>query len=560
MTSVRQQCDPHDQAGGALMDTKDRIALVASSSLLFLAALTMRLVGIDSAPGDNEIFHILAARSWLQDGTFSIAYGAYQRNPEFTALLGLVFQTFGESPAIARMPAALAGSLMVVVLFLWMRLTVGRAAAWIAAVLLCVCPLAIYISQFVRAYAFQGLAFFGGSICVYALATATLSHVARLIAGLLGAALLALAINLHILSLIGIACLALWLIFEYLDRVKSLLGRSSNQRWLFVGALALLLAAGALVLVSGEADRLLRLYRDLPPQKAYQQNPFWYYHNWFAELYPLLWGAFPVAAIFAIVRRRSFGLFCVIILLAALLVHSFAARKGLRYIYYLLPFFFATWGYVIAETIPFVKRLCRDAANVLLGDEQERIARWSGALALVLVALFVIASNSVLIPIVDALAGKDQTGPNWEAAAERLAPWLNDEQAVVIVSPMQAPLYYYGRADIEFGPKYIYQSDTDREFGTDWRTGLKAISSRESLELVFACFSRGLLLMDSSRWRKPYYGPDNDGFEVLTRHAEQLALPSQWQLTAYTWDLPATIPPPECSQFKPLHADQWILD
>ena len=47
-------------------------SLYINGVVVFAMAVLVRLIGIDQAPGDNEIFHILAARSWMEDGSFSV--------------------------------------------------------------------------------------------------------------------------------------------------------------------------------------------------------------------------------------------------------------------------------------------------------------------------------------------------------------------------------------------------------------------------------------------------------------------------------------------------------
>ncbi|MFQ5624906.1 MAG: hypothetical protein ACE5FS_16105, partial [Paracoccaceae bacterium] len=114
------------------------IALEAMA--VFCLALAIRLIDLGHGYGGNELFHMLAARSWLDEGTFRVAHGIYDRNSEFTVLLAWLTRVFGEGPMVGRLPAVIAGSLLPVALFAWCRMSVGRTAGWFAAILLCVCP------------------------------------------------------------------------------------------------------------------------------------------------------------------------------------------------------------------------------------------------------------------------------------------------------------------------------------------------------------------------------------------------------------------------------------
>ena len=57
------------------------------------------------------------------------------------------------------MPSVIAGSLLVVAVFLWTRSVAGSLAAWIAALFVALAPISIQVSQFARFYALQGLVF-----------------------------------------------------------------------------------------------------------------------------------------------------------------------------------------------------------------------------------------------------------------------------------------------------------------------------------------------------------------------------------------------------------------
>jgi hypothetical protein len=169
-----------------------------------------------------------------------------------------------------------------------------------------------------------------------------------------------------------------------------------------------------------------------------------------------------------------------------------------------------------------------------------------------IIVVFFALSNSILIPLYDLITADSERGPDWAGAEALLAPWLDDKDAVILASPMQAPLFYYGRTDIEFGPKYIYESDTQQEFGVDPRTGLRAVSTAESMQLVFDCYRRGLLIMDSTRWRGSGYGPDDSALSILQQHAHDLELPQDLGLTAYVWDRPVAIERKNCSLLEPV--------
>ncbi|MFQ5635920.1 MAG: hypothetical protein ACE5G3_11405, partial [Gammaproteobacteria bacterium] len=201
--------------------------------------------------------------------------------------------------------------------------------------------------------------------------------------------------------------------------------------------------------------------------------------------------------------------------------------------------------YVRRSIAGVVARLSPGAGRPVLRRFATLIA-WGG------VAAFVAGSNAVVLPVYYKLSGAGSRGADWESAAPLLEPWLADPGAIVMASPMQEPLFYYGRADIEFGPKYIYESDTGAELGVDGRTGLRVISTRESMELVFACHERGVLLVESSKWRRPGFGPSDDVLGFLELHARELPEAKNAGLTVFAWDGSSASPGADCSRLRPL--------
>ena len=140
-----------------------------SAGLLFAAAVLIRLIDLDHLPRNDELYTVLAARGWLTDGVPRIADGIYDRAELYTILVAQFFRVLGESLVVARLPSLLAGSGLVVAVFLWTRSVAGNAAAWIAALFVCLSPLEIQLSQYARFYTLFGLLFWLGATGIYAL-------------------------------------------------------------------------------------------------------------------------------------------------------------------------------------------------------------------------------------------------------------------------------------------------------------------------------------------------------------------------------------------------------
>jgi hypothetical protein len=104
--------------------------------VLFTITILARLPGLADLPMNDEFYTLLAARGWLLEGEPRIADGLYPRAELFTILTAQFFAALGESFVVARLPALVAGGLLVVLVFVWTRAQAGQLAAWIAALLL----------------------------------------------------------------------------------------------------------------------------------------------------------------------------------------------------------------------------------------------------------------------------------------------------------------------------------------------------------------------------------------------------------------------------------------
>jgi hypothetical protein len=521
--------------------------------LIFLLSISIRLLNLDQPLGDNEIFHILAARSWMEDGTFRVAEGSYTRASYFTILLAGFFTFFDAStPFIARLPAVLAGSFLVVALFVWVQRETNRFAAWVAAIVLCCAPMAIEMSQFVRFYALHALTFWFAAVGTYVLVTHRLSGIKGTLLALLIAGLFSLSLHLQIITLVGMAGVFLWVFCEIAGSRFRHIMAFARPWWVPTIALILVVISVTFVFASGLGEQLLSIYRKVPPHATKEIQKLWLYHYLLLEQYPTLWSLLPVALIVAIARKRRFGLFCACVFLTVVIVQSGGGRKSVKYIYYAMPFFFALWGFVLAEAIPYLRRrIIEVLEGIPVLASRPRVGHAVAWSIVGVVMTFLVVSNSIAIPVYRTISGPGVSHPNWEAARTVLQPWLK-RSLVVMASPMSKTLYYLGRGDIEFGQKYIYESNPQEEFGIDYRTGLRAISRVDSLKLMFGCYQRGLFIMETRRWRRRGVGPTPEVENVLIENTQEIPLPKEWGLRALAWEKPESSWSPKCSVLRPL--------
>jgi 4-amino-4-deoxy-L-arabinose transferase-like glycosyltransferase len=102
-------------------------------SPLFICVLAIAIYSINLVyvPVTDELYHLLAARGFLEYGEPRIAEGVYTRTTLFTAMIAVLFDLIGESIVAVRLPAVLAGGVMMACIFAWTRRVAGSGTAWI---------------------------------------------------------------------------------------------------------------------------------------------------------------------------------------------------------------------------------------------------------------------------------------------------------------------------------------------------------------------------------------------------------------------------------------------
>lgn len=511
---------------------------------LFLVALVVRLVHLGHTPVSDEFYHILAAHSWLEYHTLSISGGIYTRAALFTILVAEFFRLFGESLIVARMPALLAGALLVPVVFLWVRSVSGVRAACATAILITVSPLLIFLSQIVRFYTLQTLFFFLAAIAVYALVMKRVCGVRAVLYAAGGAAALGFALDLQITTAIGAAGLVVWSAVVSLHALPSL---DARGRKLIAAALFVLLIALGITAWIGHA-RLIELWHTfrVPPYwEAGMENNHRYYFYWFMERYPTLWSLFPLAIFGGLVWRPRPVLFATIVFVVALAVHTVAGPKQGRYIVYVMPFFFVVWGVAIGEALPMVVELSRAAARATFGVSlRAGMARWLGWAGAIGVIGFAAVSNPAF-PLTyrmltrsdaDWTGNSDYRGhSDWEKAVSRLRPLVKVSDVILTTSGLKS-LYYFGRYDFEINVGAGSEGGIGHDFPTDSRTGHRVIGSVAAVRLVMSCYRTGLVIAETKRWeRAPRLVPYSISSYVRT-HAVQIPLPKDSRMIAFKWD------------------------
>jgi hypothetical protein len=509
-------------------------------AVLGCIALAVRLPNLDHMAELDELYHFFAAQSWLAEGQLRVADGFYRRTALFTIVLAQWLGLFGENLVAARLPSLIAGTALVVLVFLWTRAVAGRLAAMFAGLLLALDPENVQLSQLIRFYTLHCLFFWLGAIGTYRLVTSPSPAPGRSLLLALGTVVcFGAALYLQVTTLIGLLGIAVWLALAL--GLPWIARYPPRPRWGIAAGLAIVGGAAIAVLVAtGLAAELFVRYRSVPLFGAEDRDAFWYYHAFLTIYYPTLWPLVALAVVIGLAYRPRPTAFCACVVAVAFVLHSFAAPKGMRYLSYASPFLFVLWSIAFAEVWPRVWRFLEDVgmrALTWLGLGQLGRPGVYAMLAPVLV-LAVLANGAwvrTAATIFDFVIPPMKRQPDWAAARDTLAPWL-DDAAIVLTTNELPTLYYLGRYDILISKSRLSEIPERREFGIDPRTGRPVIATPKSLALIMDCYPDGLIVADTGRWGNPAQ-LDDAVADLVEARAEEVEIPAAGML-AYIWRQP----------------------
>lgn len=522
--------------------TKTQI-VAGQAVLLFGLAMAIRCIGITQDAAGDELYHVLAAKNFLADGTLSINGGEpYTRAEAFTLLIAGFFRLFGAGLVVGRIPVAIAGSLSVVVIFLWLRSLGERTAAWLAGLFLCFAPESLIISQQVRFYTLQQLSFLLGSLGVYALVDHRRPLGPTIALSVASAIALLLSIHLQIVSIIGIAGLALFVLLVTGPHVVQWARQRPDRLWIVVGATGLLGVMVGIVLSSDWGQRVISLatYVDL---WANENAHAWRFYHWILQDgFPAIWVGFPLIVLVAASVQPRATLLSASVFLVAFVTHSFVSWKGGRYLEYGMPFFFTLGALALAQLVPVAQR---SAATVLSRSTLIRFPLWAPQVLAVSVLLatvaFAIPGNRAFLRTAHLLTrdpsfthpGMGSDTFSWSQSSARLKT-LADTVDVLVSTEDTKALYYLGRLDYVIDKNNLLQRRGRPEFSVDKKIAVPMVSKPESIRAIIACHDSGLIVAQTwsmgTDWKVP---PDTADYIIA--HTERVHLPEKWGMSVFRW-------------------------
>ena len=502
--------------------------LAGAFGCALLYALARRM--IDHLPQYDELYHFLAARGIRDHGMPVIADGIYDRAELFTWLVAGAIKAFGDSLVAARVPSLLAAAGLVLLTAIWVTRRVDLLGGLTAALALCLLPATLDLAVFIRFYTVHALLVMGMSIALYEAAAPERTSRQRIWLALLAAALLILALHFQVTTLIALAAVAAGigavLPREYWKIAASFVRR--HPVWITATAGVVVVAGFLAAAESG----MLGDFLSAPLWGLHSANRPQYYLFELARDAPLLWPMFPVAVLVAVLfGNRRLTVFCAVVLLFALSVHSIAAAKTMRYIYYALPFLCVIWGCALSGLYSRVARIETRSAGLSAGN---------AASVALLVAAVVLALSQEGQRVARFVAGKLPTDPKadydgelgWSPAVPTLQSRLSSANRVVTSNAMKA-LYYFGRYDYELNATIVPETLSGDEFGVDERTGRHAISTAESIAHVLDLPGTTIVILEEMRLGNPA-GVPADTVETIAERCSAVVVPAAAGLRAWS--------------------------
>lgn len=507
------------------------MACAALCGAVLLGLLTRPLFG--HQPLYDELLHVFAARGLLATGAPVIADGNYDRAELFTLAVAWAFRHFGDTLIAARLPAWIAALALCGLVGAWVVRRAGLLPGLAAGVLFALNPWTLELSVFARFYTLHALAVTIVFIALYEAFARDRRPQIRGLFAVIAAVSAAVAWHLQITTLIAIGAAASGVLAVLVyDNAAALMKFVRARPVLSAGAVA-----GAVVIVAyvTVAAGLVGRLETAPLWAAGRATSIEYYNSVFARDLPLLWPLLPLAVLATLLVDRRLAIFCTVTVLAALAVHSIAAQKAPRYVFYLIPLLCVLWGCAFAKAMELLPALF------------DRTLPWARRAAplLTLAVVTTLLVNSTegrraFRLLLDRESALEVLSYRGEADWTRAVPALKAAQAhagTLVSSNAMKALHYLGDCDFELNASIVPETDTREEFGVDPRTGRPAISSAASLARVLDGFDRALVIVEHEKLGVSI-GVPREVIALLDDRCRRMGVPNRSGIVAWSCERP----------------------
>ena len=268
-----------------------------------------------------------------------------------------------------------------------------------------------------------------------------------------------------------------------------------------------------------------------------------YYFLLYSNQYGVFWSLFPVAMVTALLAKQRPAFFCISVFTIVFLLHSFAAMRAERYLFYAMPFFVTIWGIALCDiarrSYYFVVREL--SARKFAGFAVTRpetlsasIVAFSAAWLILMTPATEITARMVLNKPAHELRYWFYQVTSWSSAKNRITE-LVEESDVFLTSQGHHAIYYIGDFDVEISATGL--SDFKSGSGgsdIDPRTGRRVIADRTALQGVVFCNKSGVVVVDRRSWRL-FAGVNNDVADFIEDNMHHIETPEDWGMVIYQW-------------------------
>ena len=503
------------------------IIVVFLIGLLFVPLITHSI--IDHPPEYDELLHVLAARGIVETGQPVIAEGEYPRAYLYTRIVSLVTEPGERELQLARLPAVVAGALLVALLGAWVSSKAGWLAGFATAAVLTIIPETPYLSVLVRFYTLHALLMTIMLALIYEALALQRVLKTRIILSVLAAGTFVLGMQFQVLSQVtALGGLTAAVMLVAYDRRASIMTFVKTHPLVSIVAVLTLLAAA--FYVAPMLNVVEKLRGVTPAWSITKANDWFFYIKNFTPRLPMIWPLFPALVLLAWLDNRRMTLFFSVVVIVCLVISSIASQKATRYVYHFIPAIAILSGLGLKAAIQFGSEFL--SRRLSLGHFTSLMLATGVALACLLNAVEVqraiklatgkgTVDNSVPV----------MAEPDWSLALPQLKPYLESADTVVVSSGVQS-LYAYGRYDFELSRTVIDDTLTREEFGHDGRTGRSVISTPESINTVIGQPGVELVILENRMINKTYSAPVETVVQINER-CSALDIAPESQLSAW---------------------------
>jgi hypothetical protein len=362
----------------------------------------------------------------------------------------------------------------------WTTRRIGVLAGLASAAFFAVNPITIDYAVFARFYTMHALFVTVMFIALYESFARDRRPQVRAMFVLIAALATAVAWHLQITTLIAVGAAAAGIVAVLVLDHGPAVRRVIRARPLL--SAGILLGALIAIMVAAISAGLFERFGSAPLWAARRATSLEYYN----------------AAVATFLVDRRLAVFCTVTALAALAVHSLAAQKDARYIYYVIPILCVVWGCAAAKML--------EVLPAFLARSLPMLGRTGAPLLTLAFVVFLGANSSEGRGAVRLLLGRDTAAealsysnePDWSRAVPALVAARAHARATVTSNSMKA-IHYLGNYDIELNASIVPETETGEEFGLDPRTGRAVISTADSMAQLLRARSPLLVIVERKK-------------------------------------------------------------